>query len=494
MESSRHLHLQDIIFTRETSSRQISNWEKAGLVKKIAPRIYTGKVEEAPETLIRRNLFSILGHQYPNAIISYRSAFELKPTATDDFFLTYTYTRKIVLPGLNLHILKGKGPIAGDRLFVGALYLGQQARTFLENLQVSRRSGSHSKTLPRAVVEEKLESIIRVNGESAINELRNQARKIAPELFMERAFERLDQIISALLTTHNSKILQSPAAKARAMGMPFDVGRIQLFERLFIALQQRTLKSRPDKNKSALAFHNFAFFESYFSNYIEGTIFKVMEAREIIETQQPLPARNEDSHDILGTYNIVSSRREMKIVPSSGEQLLEILKYRHQILLSARRDKQPGQFKQLDNFAGNTSFVAHELVKGTLIEGFGFYRALHSPIAKALFIMFMISEVHPFLDGNGRTARVMMNAELVSSGEAKIMIPTVYRDDYIDALRRLTRRSDPDAYIRMMLRAHEFSSNVYGDDRAEMEAYLYKCNAFMEETEGQILRIAPREE
>ncbi|GAI76162.1 unnamed protein product, partial [marine sediment metagenome] len=28
-------------------------------------------------------------------------------------------------------------------------------------------------------------------------------------------------------------------------------------------------------------------------------------------------------------------------------------------------------------------------------------------------IMFVISEIHPFLDGNGRIARVMMNAELV---------------------------------------------------------------------------------
>jgi len=28
-------------------------------------------------------------------------------------------------------------------------------------------------------------------------------------------------------------------------------------------------------------------------------------------------------------------------------------------------------------------------------------------------MMFLVSEVHPFLDGNGRIARVMMNAELI---------------------------------------------------------------------------------
>jgi len=72
------------------------------------------------------------------------------------------------------------------------------------------------------------------------------------------------------------------------------------------------------------------------------------------------------------------------------------------------------------------------------------------------------------------------------------MIPTVYREDYIGALRRLTRRSDPVAYIRMMERAHEFSANLYGDDRKAMEAYLQSCNAFLEDTEGEILRIVPR--
>ena len=29
-------------------------------------------------------------------------------------------------------------------------------------------------------------------------------------------------------------------------------------------------------------------------------------------------------------------------------------------------------------------------------------------------MMFLVSEVHPFVDGNGRIARIMMNAELVA--------------------------------------------------------------------------------
>src|SRR5579872_2905169 len=254
MEKHIPLHLQEIIFTDKALSRQIVKWEKAGLIKKIAPRIYSGKVSDTPEALIRRNLFSILGRQYPNAVISHRSAFELRPTDSGDFFLTYAYTKKISLPGVTLHFLEGKGPVEGDRLFMGELYLGQQARAFLENLQISRKDGPQSKTLPRGVIEEKLESIIRINGEGAINQLRIQARKIAPELSLEREFEQLNKLISALLNTHHSKILVSPAAKARALGIPFDASRVQLLEQLFVEMQQRTFKNRPDRNTSVLSF------------------------------------------------------------------------------------------------------------------------------------------------------------------------------------------------------------------------------------------------
>ena len=105
--------------------------------------------------------------------------------------------------------------------------------------------------------------------------------------------------------------------------------------------------------------------------------------------------------------------------------------------------------------------------------------------------MFMISEVHPFLDGNGRMARVMMNAELGAKGLTKIIIPTVFREDYMGSLKKFTKQRDGDAYIRMLLRAWEFSSNVYDNDLDIMEKYLINCNAFLTHKEGK-LKIIPR--
>lgn len=492
MENIIPIHLQEVIFgsSDPNISKKVSKLEKEGKIKKIAPRLYTGNLEDTPETIVRRNLFTILGRLYPGAVLSHRSALEFQPTQTDQIFLTHSYTKKSRLPGLTIRFLQGKGAIKGDNILSGKVYASQRERAFLENLQTSRKHGPDSKTLTYPEIEERLEQIVRINGEKELNLLRDRAQEISVELGMENEYQKLNKIISALLATHPSKILTSPIAAARAFGIPYDPYRYELFERLFRELKQFEFRSFEENNAELSLFRNFAFYEGYFSNYIEGTVFEIEEAKQIIETQTPIPTRNEDSHDILGTYRIVSSRKEMSITPKSPDELLEILKYRHAILLSARKNNNPGQFKNKNNFAGQTSFVDFNLVKGTLVKGFEFYSALINPFAKAAYVMFMISEIHPFLDGNGRMARIMMNAELVNANQSKIIIPNVFREDYILALRRLTRRQDPGPYIRMLSRAHEFSSTIFGDSMSDMQLKLEASNAFLLPNEG-ILKIAP---
>jgi len=492
MENILPIHLQEIIFgsSDPTISKQISRLVKNGKIRKIAPRIYSSNLMDPIEGIIGRNLFLILGRLYPGALLSHRSAFEFQPTDEGHIFLTYTYTKKVKLPGITLRFLAGHKPVKGDNPISGELYVSQKVRAYLENLQPSKNISGSSKCLTLIQIEGKLEQIIRVNGDDEINIVRDKAREIAVELKMEKEFNRLNKIISALLSTHSPKILSSPIAIARVFGFPYDPGRMKLFGNLFRELKTSEFKNRPDRNTTSKSFRNFAFFESYFSNYIEGTVFEVDEAKEIIETNKPLPARNEDSHDVLGTYQIVSNSQEMSLIPNSAEELLSILVYRHKILLSARPDKNPGLFKDKNNFAGNTSFVDFNLVKGTLMQCYDFYKALEHPFSKAAYIMFIISEVHPFIDGNGRIARIMMNAEFVSKGHSRIIVPTVFRDDYLGTLRKLTRHGNCTSFIKMLQRAHEFSENIFGDNYDEMHEYLTQCNAFSENTEAKLKIIS----
>lgn len=493
MENKLPLHLQEVIFSSRDPkiSNQISKLLKLGVVRKIAPRIYTSNFEESAEGIIRRGLFQILGTLYPGTLLSHRSAFEFQPTKTGELFLTTSYTKKIILPGITLHFLEGHPPIDGDNKFSGELFVSQKARAFLENLQSSKKLGSASKCLSLPEIEERLEQIIRINGEDEINKLRDRARAISEQLDMPKEFDKLNRLISALLSTKTSKILSSSLAKARAFGKPYDPARLELFETLFRELKNTEFPLREEKNTSPSSFRNFAFFESYFSNYIEGTVFDIDEAKKIIQTNRPLPARKDDSHDVLGTYQIVSNKKEMQITPSTSEEFLKITSFRHSILLNARLNQNPGLFKDKNNFAGSTAFVDFNLVRGTLKQSFDFYRVLDHPFARAAYIMFVISEVHPFLDGNGRIARVMMNAELVKAGQSKIIIPTVFREDYMGALKKLTKQRKCDTYIKMLQRAHEFSANIYDEKMDDMQEYLTSCNAFIEDSDV-ILKIIPR--
>ena len=80
----------------------------------------------------------------------------------------------------------------------------------------------------------------------------------------------------------------------------------------------------------------------------------------------------------------------------------------------------------------------------------------------------------------------MMNAEHVNQNQAKILIPTVYREDYILTLRKLTRQREPEAFIRMLMKIHEFSAKVIGDNMEEMQRFLQESNAFLEPEDGHL--------
>ena len=70
-----------------------------------------------------------------------------------------------------------------------------------------------------------------------------------------------------------------------------------------------------------------------------------------------MPARDEDSHNVLGRFYIASSRNAMKRVPQSADELIHFLQSRHRIMLSARPNKLPKMFKTENNRTGNTPLV-----------------------------------------------------------------------------------------------------------------------------------------
>jgi Fic/DOC family len=458
---------------------------KAGTLRKLASRLYTRNLKDPPEQIVLRNLWPLVAAYLPGALIADRTALENRPAPDGSVFLVTDHKRDIVLPGVTLRPRKGAPPLASDRPFIGGLRLASPARAFLENMRWSRARQGVARTLPRRDIEERLEEMLRHSGEAAVQRLRDEARGIAAELHLTNEFQRLDTLIGALLGTRQTR-LQSPVAVARAAGLPYDPQRLDVLQRLHAELAGAAPVTRLAHATDGPA---LPFFEAYFSNFIEGTEFAVDEAADIVFKGQIPKARPEDAHDVLGTWKVVSDPIEMSRTPRSVDELTTLLKNRHARIMEGRPDKAPGRFKTEANRAGATVFVTPELVEGTLVRGFEIYRSLAAPLHRAIFMMFLISEVHPFADGNGRAARIMMNAELVTAGESRIIVPTVYRNNYLMALKALSQNGLTGALVRTMDFAQRYTAAVDFASLDRARFILDRTHAFADPDEADAAGI-----
>lgn len=97
-----------------------------------------------------------------------------------------------------------------------------------------------------------------------------------------------------------------------------------------------------------------------------------------------------------------------------------------------------------------------------------------------------IAEVHPFSDGNGRIARVFMNAELSAAGQQRIVLPTGFRHNYLGALSALTHNGRTEALIRMLDFAQQYSSRIDWASRERAQRLLDATNAFDEDPQSTL--------
>lgn len=472
----------ELVFSADADPAVLSRAVKRGTLRRLSSGVYTSLVDQDPAAVVRAHLWAILDHELPGAVLVDRTAARLGSGA-ELVLVDHPRTRALVLPGVTVLPRAGGGVAPGDMPFLRtSLFLSSTARQLLDNLHRSR--GWNRRTLSDDEVEDWIDELISTRGEAGINRLRDEARALAVELKRAAAMRRLDALVSAALNTGDARTIASRRLARRAAGLPVDARRLDAFERLARELDDSAPDITPDLPEDRQRRALLPFYEAYFSNFIEGTEFTLDEAAEIVFGGQVPTDRPADAHDVLGTYELVSDPVEMTRVPTSADELEDLLCTRHTRVMSQRPDKRPGQYKNRANRAGNSYFVEPELVRGTLRAGFEIGAGLTGPFQRAVYQMFLVSEVRPFADGNGRIARVAMNAELVTAGEVRLIIPVVYRDNYLDALHGATRTGHFAGLVKTLSFARKYTAQVDFASRKSAEEILTRTNALRDAGEA----------
>jgi hypothetical protein len=454
--------------------------------------LYKGVATALPDSewpaLVARHRLRLLAAIHPHSVLGFRTAFDGGAPHQGVVHLTGTYRRTTQLPGLTVQVWKGPAAQALDRPMIGLpLYFPSEERLLLENLSSSR--GQHPRTVGVQAVEQRLLTICSSRGKKSLQDLRERAGALAPTLELADEFAVLDGLVGSILRSRPS-VLTSPRGKALTAAIPYDSDRLALFESLAERLRTTPLPMPPPVTHSDAARRHFAFLESYFSNFIEGTEFEIGEARGFVLEGVPVEHRLKDSHDIIGVFEQAFSPQWSALTLASGETVLEQLRARHQHQMQRRPEVGPGEFKLKANRAGNTAFVEPNLVRGTLIQGSRLLASVPAGTARAMLAMFLVAEVHPFNDGNGRLARLVMNAELSAAEGCRIIVPTLFREEYLDCLRELTRNGRAEPFLKVMMYLQDWTSRFDYEDLDQVIDTMRRCNAF-ERSRVQFKLLSP---
>jgi Fic family protein len=182
---------------------------------------------------------------------------------------------------------------------------------------------------------------------------------------------------------------------------------------------------------------------TYTSNAIEGNTLTLRETAELIEhgiTVGGKPLR--DHLEAVDHYAAVLWMRELaaKATPVEETTVREL----HRRIVFRSQPEIGGVYSTLPRrIAGSPVIFPNPVKIPQLMKGYGEWLGKTEPVPATSFdAHYRLVAIHPFSDGNGRTARLLMNLLLLRGGYPPVAVRPEDRKTYLDTLEQASVRDD----------------------------------------------------
>ncbi len=208
---------------------------------------------------------------------------------------------------------------------------------------------------------------------------------------------------------------------------------------------------------------------TYSSNAIEGNTLSRIETAEVIEKGVGAVISGKPLKDQLEAINHAKALDFIKNLADvkkshqfiTEEEILGI----HKIILTGINDYAAGHYRNIEVFIKgvDVEFPSPQKVPRLMKDFIHWLEGEQSkhPVKVAADAHFKLVSIHPFIDGNGRTARLLMNLILIINGYPMAVVRNEERTHYLQAVNTGQARGDLTAFYKMMVEAVERSLDAF---------------------------------
>ena len=194
---------------------------------------------------------------------------------------------------------------------------------------------------------------------------------------------------------------------------------------------------------------------AYTSNAIEGNTLTRKETEMAIE--EKITSSAKPINDYLEAIN---HAKAFEFIRTSAQNNIKIdenyILQIHKIILSGIDNTNAGFYRSVRvRISGSQTILPNPLKVPDLMRDFSDWlvKKEDDMLIKAIEAHYRLVTIHPFVDGNGRTARLLLNSILLENGYMPIIIRTIDRRRYLSALETYQTKENSEPYYKFMLSA-----------------------------------------